>query len=167
MSLPIDLLEQARHLTSLDRRRPKQANLRRAISSAYYALFHLLVAESSNRMSPNGPSDLSRRIARSFGHAEMRQVCRSISEGHPSLPLRELQPGGFSPEIVLVAESFANLQDERHRADYDLSAIYTRVESIDLVDVAESAFRAWKRVREREEANIFLAALLFTNRWSK
>ena len=44
MSLPEDLLEQAVHLATLDARRPKQANLRRAVSTAYYALFHLLTA---------------------------------------------------------------------------------------------------------------------------
>jgi hypothetical protein len=40
------LLEQAVTLARLDARRPKQANLRRAISAAYYALFHLLVDEA-------------------------------------------------------------------------------------------------------------------------
>ena len=47
MSLHADLLDQAEQLAQLDPRRPKQANLRRAISSAYYALFHLLAWESS------------------------------------------------------------------------------------------------------------------------
>jgi hypothetical protein len=48
MSLQGDLLEQARHLAKRERRRPKQASLRRAISTAYYyALIHLLVAETT------------------------------------------------------------------------------------------------------------------------
>jgi hypothetical protein len=47
MSLPADLLAQARRLVSLDPRRPRQASLRRAISTAYYALFHLLISEAS------------------------------------------------------------------------------------------------------------------------
>ncbi len=42
MSLHADLLDPAEQLAQLDPRRPKQANLRRAVSSAYYALFHLL-----------------------------------------------------------------------------------------------------------------------------
>jgi hypothetical protein len=41
-----DLLEQAVTLATLDVRKPKQANLRRAVSSVYYAVFHLLVDES-------------------------------------------------------------------------------------------------------------------------
>ena len=38
MSLPDDLLTQAQELAMLDRQgRPKQANLRRAVSASYYA----------------------------------------------------------------------------------------------------------------------------------
>jgi hypothetical protein len=47
MSLPADLLAQARRLISQDPRRPRQASLRRAISTAYYALVHLLISEAS------------------------------------------------------------------------------------------------------------------------
>lgn len=46
MSIHKDLLQQARLLAILDEKRPKQANLRRAISSAYYALFHYLIDEA-------------------------------------------------------------------------------------------------------------------------
>ena len=37
-----DLITTARSLTELDPRQPTQANLRRAVSTAYYAVFHLL-----------------------------------------------------------------------------------------------------------------------------
>lgn len=47
MSLQGDLLDQAKQLAQLDLRRPKQANLRRAVSSACYGLFHLLTSEAS------------------------------------------------------------------------------------------------------------------------
>ena len=42
-----DLLLQAKHLQQLDKLKPKQANLRRAVSSAYYSLFHLLIDEAT------------------------------------------------------------------------------------------------------------------------
>src|SRR5712692_5365690 len=41
-----DLLEQARHLANREKKRPRQASLRRAVSTAYYALFHLLISEA-------------------------------------------------------------------------------------------------------------------------
>jgi len=43
MSLAADLLEQAAHLASRERGRPRQVSLRRAISTAYYSLFHLVI----------------------------------------------------------------------------------------------------------------------------
>ena len=46
MPFPEDLLEQAKHLASRERTKPKQASLRRAVSTAYYALFHLLISEA-------------------------------------------------------------------------------------------------------------------------
>ena len=47
MRLHDGLLEQAQHLLRREKRRPKQASLRRAISTAYYALFHLLVFDAA------------------------------------------------------------------------------------------------------------------------
>ena len=41
-----DLLEQAKHLANREKKRPRQASLRRAVSTAYYALFHLLIHEA-------------------------------------------------------------------------------------------------------------------------
>jgi hypothetical protein len=47
MSLPDELLALAGHLANLDMEAHRQASLRRAVSTAYYALFHLLVSETT------------------------------------------------------------------------------------------------------------------------
>ena len=44
-----DLQQQARELATKDRRRPRQANLRRAVSASYYALFHFLTDEAARQ----------------------------------------------------------------------------------------------------------------------
>ncbi len=41
-----DLFAQAEMLALVDSRKPKQVNLRRAISAAYYGVFHYLVDEA-------------------------------------------------------------------------------------------------------------------------
>lgn len=46
MSLYEDLFSQSEQLARLDPKKPKQANLRRAVSAAYYATFHFLVHEA-------------------------------------------------------------------------------------------------------------------------
>jgi hypothetical protein len=76
MSLHSELLEQARHLATREHRRPKQASLRRAVSAAYYALFHLLTDESTRSLiSGNGADrhELRQALRRSFVHADMKQ----------------------------------------------------------------------------------------------
>ena len=51
MGLAEDLLRQADHLAAYERLNPSQASLRRAVSTAYYALFHLLIGEAALRWS--------------------------------------------------------------------------------------------------------------------
>jgi len=167
MPLAIDLLRQAEHLANLDTSRSNQANLRRAVSAAYYSLFHLLIADCTGRLSAKRPAKLAPRIARAFAHSEMKQVCRAISEGHRSAVLEDLQPAGFSPGLRLVASTFVRLQDERHRADYDVSATFTRLETLDILVLAKDGFTNWTKTRRTEETNVFLAALLFSGRWAK
>ncbi len=50
MSLPNDLIEQARHLARREPRRPRQASLRRAVSAAYYALFHAITVRAGEML---------------------------------------------------------------------------------------------------------------------
>ena len=84
MTLHHDLLDAASHLATRETRKPKQASLRRAVSAAYYALFHLLVADGAKRLSPAKPDGLSLVIQRAFNHGEMRNVCKSFADGHQS-----------------------------------------------------------------------------------
>jgi hypothetical protein len=51
MGLAQDLLQQANHLASYEGANPSQASLRRAVSTAYYALFHLLIEDAAKRWS--------------------------------------------------------------------------------------------------------------------
>ena len=49
MPFPDDLLEQAYDLAQKEPANPKQASLRRAVSTAYYSLFHLLIDEAVSK----------------------------------------------------------------------------------------------------------------------
>ena len=78
MTLPRDLLDQAAHLAARESKRPRQASLRRAVSAAYYALFHLLIAEGAKQLSPPKPEGLRLLTQRAYNHGDMRQVCLSF-----------------------------------------------------------------------------------------
>ncbi len=64
MGLSQDLLDLADHLSRRERRKPRQASLRRAVSTAYYALFHLLIEDAIKRWSGHKNSRLG--LARAF-----------------------------------------------------------------------------------------------------
>lgn len=167
MPLANDLLIQARMLATLEPTKPKQASLRRAVSTAYYALFHLLTAACIQRFAPTVPVSLGPRIARALSHAEMKDVCVSVSKGNSGPVLQVLVPASFSVEIRNVAKAFVDLQEARHFADYDLSAFHNRLDSVEFINQAERAFADWNRIRASDEAAVFLSALLFAKRWGR
>ncbi len=165
MALHDDLLEQARHLASREPRRPRQASLRRAVSSAYYALFHLLAAEGARRFSPSRPPGLKTRVQRAFAHRSMQEVCRQFAAGSPSAATAQFLTGPLAPQLRQVAGAFAELQDARHEADYDLATAFARIDVLQKVDVAEQAFVAWRAVRSEPNTSVFLAAMLLQQQW--
>ena len=167
MGLAEDLLSQASHLAELDQRRPKQANLRRAVSASYYALFHLLVAEAVQKMVPVQPRGLMSKASRSFQHGEMREVCNRFRTATEPAWLTALIGSNISPDLKEGARFFIELQDARHSADYDPGFRLSRTGALDLVRSAEEAFRSWAKVRGHTEGNVFLTALVFGKRWDR
>ena len=162
MSLHDDLLKQARQLAVKEPRRPLQASLRRAVSASYYALFHLLVDEATRRMLlGRDRAALRCCLARAIGHATMRQVAQQFSNENVSPKLSPALSGqALQPELIRVARALVELQEARHKADYDTARRFTRREVLDLVGQAELAFADWNRVRGSIQADTFLTGLL-------
>ena len=161
MSLHHDLLEQARHLAQRERRRPRQASLRRSISAAHYAVFHLLAYEGASVLaSGTGVAALRRMFTRGFRHDEMKAVSQAVARRQ--WPPRVAANVGVVPiphDLAIIAERFVTLQDRRHDADYDVMQRYSRAEVETLVDHADDVFRTWATIRKQPAARIFLVAL--------
>jgi uncharacterized protein (UPF0332 family) len=130
-----------------------EAELRRAISTAYYALFHLLINVSTSR----GVATVALRpyVARNFEHRHMLAVCRKYTgltvdmTGQP-VPV----------EIHRIADSFVQLQNARHKADYNVKDTVTPVEAQTFVQMARDAFADWATVATTSAADSFLTELL-------
>lgn len=151
MSFADELLEQAFHLLNKDGSTPQQASLRRAVSTAYYALFHLLVDEAVANW---GIEHQRSTLARTFAHSSMAKVCEDsvknfyIAQQPPVLlPLKD------------VAQTFSELQQKRHIADYDNSTVWTRANAEVWVIKAEMAFASWRAIRTQPQAQDFLLYL--------
>ena len=162
MSYHADLLEQAEHLAGRERRRPRQASLRRSVSASYYAVFHMLIDEAVGHMFPgNGRKALRDCMARAFSHSTMRESARRFASGNitPKL-VAGLDGLPLQPELVVVARIFLVLQQARHEVEYDRTVRFTRLEVLRLSNQARRAFADWRQVRKSLQADVFLAALL-------
>jgi len=151
MSFADDLLEQAYHLANRERKHPKQASLRRAVSTAYYALFHLLIDEAVSNWSVKRQRGI---LARTFDHGKMKNV----SEDH----VRNFYSGGGPAsglQLKNVAHTFAILQQQRHTADYDNAFDWSRTNAIGQIDLASAAFEDWRAIRAEDAAQDYLLTL--------
>ena len=151
MTLHRDLLDQALHLASKEPRRPKQASLRRSVSASYYALYHLLVDSAVRRLLAGADRDgLRNSLRRGFAHRTMKNAARQFAAGGLSpKPAAALGGRSIQPQLSSLADTFVDLQEYRHLADYDLTAPFTRDEALGLQLEAELAFDDWNTVRCR------------------
>jgi hypothetical protein len=106
MSLHHDLLEQAEHLARREKLRPKQASLRRAISSAYYALFHLLVDAATRFIATGSRDGLRRQLARNFDNAAMKSASQAFAAANGKHPWVYALGRPPSMDLVDVASAF-------------------------------------------------------------
>lgn len=153
-----DLLSQARALFDSEQGpgRPKQATLRRAVSTAYYALFHLLINQATSKMPLRGNLRYQRAFGRVFNHGEMKKTSSVFAAGNapPSLGAVVVPPA-----LVNVAQAFVDLQEERHRADYDLNHPFTKTSVQVRLQQVEAAFADWRAVSDHDSAALFLTLL--------
>lgn len=159
-------MEQAEHLASLNPKRPRQADLRRAISAAYYALFHFLIAEATQQLMPRRDHATLRHVlGRAFQHGEMRSACENVQQREPAGSLRRAVVGSeLSGALRGVAAAFVELQKSRHEADYNTAGAVTLTEASACIRAARDAIATWATLRGSTEARAFLLALMAHDR---
>lgn len=164
------LLGQARRLARQDRTRPQQANLRRAVSTAYYALFRFLVDRSCRELIGVSSERKAYRdiLARAFAHGEMSSVCKSFASGSLPQSIRNRLPATFriAPELRRIAQTFVSTQEKRHLADYDPGETFARPDVVAVLDRVDEAIQLWASIQTSDEARFFLIYLLVWGRIS-
>lgn len=111
---------------------------RRAISSAYYALFHAITLATASILTPDGVS--RHELVRSFGHGDLKRVTGWVHSGKSPEGL-ERSVGALreDPRVRMLSAAFQHLVTARETADYDHNASFRRS---DVYDVAVLAQRA-------------------------
>jgi hypothetical protein len=175
---PLHRLDQADLL--LAQRGRRQADLRAAITAAYYALFHFLIQEAcAFHVGRTREGRLLRAtLARAFGHEEMKRASAGFASGNIPPILEAVLRGGALPEgdkartplhprLQSTARLFIKMQALRHSADYDPLARFGFAEVRSHVDAVRATLEAWSLLRGRQDTNLYLAALLSMDKLSK
>jgi hypothetical protein len=148
-----DLLAQALQLIHVTP--PSQLTLRRAVSAAYYAVFHYLIAEATSNWN-NVP--LRAALARAYDHGTMKASSSRI------LDPKKFPYSGQDPTVVtnlrFVAQTFSQLQEDRHFADYNLTEDLSPAEALTQVKSAEKIFNTWPAIRGEQISQAYLVSLL-------
>lgn len=149
-----ELLSTARLLARASPRRPRQADLRRAISTAYYAMF--------DAFARNG-ADLLVGVTASIPHKAWTQTYRALDHGAAKQACGQLRTLGFPPNLCDCGETFVQLQEARHKADYDPHHRVTRTEALAAIQAAEAAIKGLV-ASDRRDRKAFAVQLLFKRR---
>jgi len=152
VGLADELLEDAHGLAEKGIADNRQSLMRRAISTAYYAMFHLFVEDFIEHWEFE---DQRARLGRMFNHAEMRTGYKTKEKNNPT-PLEN--------ELIDVITGFAQLQNDRQRADYDLGWGLVETDVRDSMRLAENVFVKWRSIRDEHIARHHLLSMFGASR---
>jgi hypothetical protein len=167
MALHDDLLVLARRLVPPPLSQPApvpppppiaEADLRRGVSTAYYALFHLLIHEAMARIVAD--PTLRSRVGRSLDHGKMKQVCQEYSGATVVAGVLTVRAGvPIAPQLQNIGTAFVDLQQARHDADYDIATPLGHADADFKVATAENAFLNWAAWQADPSSGVFLTDL--------
>ena len=155
-----DLLQLAREIAGLHPNEAHQPSLRRALSTAYYALFHLLISDAVASCSD---PQLRAALCRIFNHGSMRKASDEKTSELKGF-FKDRTPLG--PEYALkdhlytVAETFSEAHFNRHEADYNLIREWQPTEVSLLIERVADAFNRWNIIRGEPAARGYLISML-------
>lgn len=160
---PDHLFDQARGLASASSAgAPRQVDLRRAISSAYYGIFHFALTALADEFVGKTKRTSSRYtlVYRSVDHRTFKDVCSEAKKPTPAARYASYVPkNGFGPNIQLFSAAAVDLQERRHAADYDPLSRFSADEARLAIASAESAVMRFRR-ETQERRKLFLTLLI-------
>lgn len=150
----LDFVRTARRLAeSATAGRPLETDLRRAVSTTYYALFHCMAACCADMLVGGAGAARSRPA--------WRQAYRGLQHRTARRRCEDRIINRFPAEIQDLANLFINMQKKRHRADYDPDPFFSCSRPTVIQDIAETenAIRRFPRA-DRKDRRAFAVYLL-------
>ena len=159
---PSELLDTARLL--LVDGASNAASLRRAVSTAYYAVFHTVLRSAADELvgASARESGAYSTLYRAFAHRRVADICGELLKPNLRSDVRRsLGRESVSEAAKSFAWAFIELQNRRHDADYDPIDRQTAANTEENVLLAELAVACWADISPRERLDIL--ALMLTN----
>ena len=147
-----DLIEAARSMTESGPGRPTQARLRRAVSTAYYAMFHCLAGCAANLLIGRARDSAWHQTYRALEHGKARTACEDKGA-----------MAAFPIGVRDFASMFAALQKARQQADYALDGKYEKEDVRAAIDIVEGAIARFEQA-DAKHRRAFVAHVLFKRR---
>jgi hypothetical protein len=157
-----ELIKTARRILGAAKRKPSQADLRRAVSTAYYAMFDALARSCAEEIVGRSPTKRST--------PEWARVYRALEHGKSKKALGELKDGTGAPAGVDLSalgfcETLETLRLRRHEADYNpIPLKLKRVDVSALIDLAEAAIADFFRQAPAEQRRALAFACIVPKR---
>ena len=130
---------------------PTDEHIRRAVSNAYYAMFHALAESNASVLigSPNNGVTIAAwsRVYRGLDHATAR---RELQRHRQDFPVQARR----------FARTFSDMQQLRHSADYDPTAGFNVQEAIAYLDLAEAAILDYTQTAPSERVYVAAVTLI-------
>jgi hypothetical protein len=162
------LLEQATRLLEMKSAlgTVRQVDRRRAISAAYYAVFHAILTATADEFAGTAARKTARYalVYRSIDHARLESLCKDVNrENLPDRLVAYAPANGFGPNIREFSALLVELKEKRISADYDPSHWIKIADAKQAIESARSAIdRFGKANPPRRKA--FLTLLVFLPR---
>ena len=136
--------------------RPSQSSLRRAVSTAYYAMFHALAQNGADMLVGARPefrtSPSWQNVYRSLEHA-----------GAKKLFLHWTVMAHFPAAIQEFGDTFVEMQGNRHEADYNPHARFAKPFVMSAIDNVERVIAGFKNAG-REDLRALALCIFFKPR---
>lgn len=150
---PQGLLDVAESLCPMGPGRPAHAALRRAVSTAYYALFAAVTDEVARLFTPTVRVAARRLLEHSGAWAVFHRIGAT-----GKVPWLEGNPVCHE-DLLFVAGVFTDLQAQRYMADYDYTYVPNKAQTLSAIGYAGDGVRRLKAGRTSCRVQIEVACL--------
>lgn len=141
---------------------PRQAKLRRSVSTSYYAIFHALMQYTAGRFVPPSHTKSYSVFYRALDHGRTRERCKRLAQN--PLPREEIaffDFQSFPDPLRSFAADFVRLQELRHKCDYDPDFKITKQEALSAIERARVEIDNLKAEVDDFRKTVFFSYLLF------